>query len=347
MILHPKISTFQHLTQLATPASGWRMPAEWEPQEAVWVVPPHNRDTWSGCLAQAQAQHTAWCEAMQPYVRVRATDEINCPTFDSWIRDFGPLFVLHQATQQMALHDFFFNSWGEKYEGCRDVDNVVPQHIAAHLDVPIFLHNMVLEGGSIEVNGKGMLLTTAQCLESASRNPHLSREEIEQALQDNLGIEKIGWLPGGIAGDDTDGHIDDIARFVTSDRAVCVAAPDGHADHAICQANLRALRAMRDTHGAKLEVVELPVPDPIYWHFESGNHYAGGGKHMLPASYANFLISNGAMFVPIFGQHTDDIVLPILEQASGLNIIPIRAEYLVVGLGALHCLSMQQPALPQ
>ena len=345
---HPRIEAFDQLKLLtgSAAAQGFRLPAEWEPVEAIWTVLPHNAETWPGCLPEAAAQHAAWREAMAAYVKVETVQAHGIATFDSWLRDFGPLWVVNDQTGQLALHDFFFNSWGGKYEGQRLLDNLVPQEIAQRHGTPLWVHDFVLEGGSMDVNGQGLLLTTEQCLFDGSRNPWLQREQIEQYLCDAFAIDKIMWLPGGIAGDDTDGHIDDIARFVAPDRVVCVSAPEGHPDHAVCQRNLEALATMRDVLGSKLEIIELPVPEPMYWDFPAEDHHAGGGRQPLPASYANFVMANGTLFMPAFGQSADDAAARVLEAASGMNVVPIRAEHLVVGLGALHCLSMQQPAAP-
>lgn len=342
---HPKIPAFSKIKPFAG-GKGFRMPAEWEPLEAIWVVPPHNEETWPGCFEQVKAQHAAWREAMKPFVRVRTTDELGIQTDDSWIRDFGPIFVTREVNgkKEIGAHDFFFNAWGGKYEGERSFDNTVPQEIAAREGFALKVHDFVLEGGSIEVNGSGTLLTTAQCLYSSSRNPWLNPAQIEAYLHESLGTTNTVWLPGGISGDDTDGHIDDIARFVAKDRIVCVSAPEGHDDHEVTTANLKALREAKDENGRKFEVIELPFPEPLLYDFPVDDHYRGGGVQPVPASYANFIFGNGALFVPVFGQAKDDLACRILEQAApGVKIVPVRAEFLVVGLGALHCLSMQQP----
>lgn len=346
---HPLIKDIETIDRPGDCANtlGYRMPAEFEPIQCVWVVPPHNEETWPGCFEPAQAQHAQWVSLMRQHgVTVRTTDELNIATDDSWIRDFGPLFVVDDEKKQLALHDFRFNSWGGKYEAQRPLDDVVPQHLAKTLGLPLWVHDFVLEGGSIDVNGKGTLLTTQQCLFNANRNPWATRETIEQTLADTLGIRHILWLPGGIAGDDTDGHIDDVARFVSPDCIAVVVANEDHPDHAVARRNLEALRQAKDQDGHAIHLVGLPSPKPIVYDFPELPGVDEPGPSPVPASYANFLIANDAVFVPAFGQPTDDIACGVLEKVMpGRSIVPVRAEHLVVGLGALHCLSMQQPAV--
>lgn len=368
---HPIIDAFDQIQRPAKSAAelGYRMPAEWEPQECVWVVPPHNHETWPGCFEQAQQQHADWVGTMREHVTVRTPGELGIETDDAWIRDFGPIFVVRedagcseqgvaqgnqtqtepttdnrQPTTSLAAHDFHFNSWGAKYEETRPKDDVVPQHLARQLDFPLWVHDFVLEGGSIEVNGRGTVMTTQQCLYNANRNPWAAPEVIEQTLHDSLGTKHIIWLPGGIAGDDTDGHIDDVARFVSAECVAVVYAPEGHPDYAVTQKNFKALQEAVDQDGQKLHIVGLPVPEPIIYDFPALPSVEAPGPGPVPASYANFLITNGAVLVPVFGQATDDVACGVLERVlPGKKVVPIRAEHLVVGLGALHCLSMQQP----
>lgn len=372
---HPTIDaidTIDRPTQSAQ-ALGYRMPAEFEPVDCVWVVPPHNEETWPGCFEAAQAQHAGWIDLMRPYVEVRTTDSIGIDTNDSWIRDFGPIFVVkggpekrcqvpffqpHTASQQglrpkkvpdtffLAAHDFHFNSWGAKYEEVRPLDDVVPQHLASKLGLPLWVHDFVLEGGSIDVNGKGTVMTTQQCLFNANRNPWSTPEEITSKLHETLGTRHIIWLPGGITGDDTDGHIDDVARFVSPECVAVVIAPEDHPDYTATQRNLKALRQAKDQDGDDLYIVGLPTPEPIIYDFPNLPSVEVPGPAPVPASYANFLIANEAVFVPVFGQPTDDVACGVLEKVlPGRTVVPVRAEHLVVGLGALHCLSMQQPAV--
>lgn len=340
---HPRtafVNDLQILTGSAA-AAGYRMPAEWEPMERIWLCPPHNEETWPGCLEAAQGQFENFMSALRPHVALTFTRDIQAPTVDSWIRDYGPIFVKNDKGQ-LAMHDFVFNGWGGKYEDRSD-DDQVPQFIARQLGLPLWIHDLVLEGGSIEVNGQGTLMTTEQCLLNKNRNPHLSREAIIQKVHDALGTRHVIWLPGGIVGDDTDGHIDDIARFVSPDTIVAVHAGKDHPDYAMLQKNWDALQNAKDQDGKKLSVLALPMPQPILYDFPP-DRFGPGGVNPVPASYANFLIANRAVVVPIFGQKTDDQALDVLRKAMPQHdVIGVRAEHLVVGLGAFHCLSQQQP----
>lgn len=343
---HPTIEQLDTIERpsLSAKSLGYRMPAEFEPVECIWVVPPHNEETWPGCFEAAQAQHADWVDAMRPYVDVRTPGSLGIDTNDSWIRDFGPIFVINDKAKTLAAHDFHFNSWGAKYEEVRPMDDVVPQHLASKLGLPLWIHDFVLEGGSIDVNGKGTVLTTQQCLFNANRNPWASPQIIAEMLSDTLGIEHIIWLPGGIAGDDTDGHIDDVARFVSPECVAIVVAPEGHEDYPTTQRNLKALQQAKDQDGQPLHIVGLPTPEPIIYDFPNLPSVETPGPAPVPASYANFLIANDAVFVPVFGQESDDVACGVLEKVMpGRSIVPVRAEHLVIGLGALHCLSMQQP----
>jgi agmatine deiminase len=202
------------LTQSAADL-GYRMPGEFEPVDAVWLSYPHNVETWPGCFDEACAQYDFYMSQVARFADVRLIGRtLHWPTHDSWIRDYGPLFVVDDGGQ-LACHDFVFNGWGGKYGDVYGDDDVIPQHVASELGIPIWLHEQVLEGGSIEVNGGGTVMTTEQCLLHANRNPQLNRERLEQMLHDALGTTHCIWLPGGIEGDDTDGHIDDVARFVS------------------------------------------------------------------------------------------------------------------------------------
>lgn len=329
----------------------FHMPAEWTPQERVWMTRPIDPTLWHDCHDQAMAEFDAFVAALGQVVTVSETSAADVATDDAWVRDYGPLFVVDDAGR-LACHDFRFNAWGGKFAPC-DRDDAAGQQMAQHVGAPCWSHAMVLEGGSIDVNGGGrdggVVLTTEQCLLNANRNPHLSRERIEQAVLAAVGAERMIWLPGGLTGDDTDGHIDDIARFVSEDTIVAVRAPRGHVDHAILERNWRVLRDARDRRGGKFNLIALPLPEPVSHVYRSGVGQAGphgrGGEMPLPVSYANFLISNGSVFVPVFGQRGDERALAILDQAlPGHRVVPLSARWLVVEGGALHCLTMQQPA---
>ena len=328
---------------------GYRMPAEFEPIAAIWLARPRNRETWPGCFDEAAAQHAHFAAELEKVIKVELIGrDHDWPVNDSWIRDYGPIYVARTQASglkpqvSLAIHDFVFNGWGGKYGNEYAEDDRVPRRIAAMQGLPVWEHGLVLEGGSIDVNGQGTVMTTAQCLLNENRNAHLSPDQIERELHDALGTRHCIWLPGGIVGDDTDGHIDDIARFVTPTTVIASRAREGHADYAVLEENFQTLRGARDQDGRPLEVVELPVPDPIMYRFPA-DRFGPGGENPVPASYANFLLVNRHVFVPVFGQARDESALSIIEKTTGLTAVPIRSEYLVVGLGAVHCLSMQQP----
>ena len=329
------------------------MPAEWAPHRAVWVAPPHNAETWPGCLEAAQRQFEAFLTKLNRVTPAWDVHAVAKRTDDSWMRDFGPIFVkqhakpphddAHATAAPLALHDFHFDGWGGKYEVRAD-DDLVPQLIARQYGWPIWIHDWVLEGGAIDVNGQGTVLTTRQCLLEANRNPHMDQAALEAAIHQALGTQHMVYLPGGIAGDDTDGHIDDVARFLNPTTVALVVPAEGHPDHAIGQRNRQALREARDQRGQPFEVIELPAPEPVSFDFPA-DRFQPGGRAPLPCSYANFLITNGVVFVPTFGQASDEPALRTLDAAMPEHtIVPIRCEWLAVGLGTLHCLTMQQPA---
>jgi agmatine deiminase len=341
-----------------TPAAlGFRMPAEWEPQAAVWFSWPHNHATWPGqfrpipgvfaeivaqisrfepvrinCAAKLQPRAKRLCaQAGADMTRVTF---FNHPTNDAWCRDHGPIFVRNDRTGEVAVTDWVHNAWGGKYPAY-DLDNQIPPRIAQKLGLRRFENDMVLEGGSLDVNGQGLLLTSEQCLLNQNRNPHLTRAQIEQNLRDYLGVQQVLWVGEGIAGDDTDGHIDDMSRFFKADGIVTVVEPDPRdANHRPLRENLERLRAFRTPAGGKFDLVALPMPRPF-----------GFRGQRVPASYANFLIINGAVLVPQFRQKkTDAEARAILGDCfKGRKIIPIDCYHLIWGLGTLHCISQQQP----
>jgi agmatine deiminase len=342
-----------------TPAAlGFRMPAEWEPQEAVWLSWPTNRETWPGCFRTIPrvfagiAAHISRREKVRINVaaahRGRARQLVaeagadmgkveffNHPTNDAWCRDHGPIFVRRDRSGEVALTDWTFNAWGGKYPPF-DLDNRIPRAIGRELGLRRFPNRMVLEGGSIDVNGAGLLLTTEACLLNRNRNPRLSRGEIEANLRRYLGVRKVLWLGDGIAGDDTDGHVDDLSRFFGA-HAVVTAVERNPRDpnHGPLSENLERLRSLRTPSGGRFTIAELPMPAPVRYR----------GK-MLPASYANFLVINGAVLMPAFGQpRRDREAAEVLASCfRGREVVPIDCLELVRGLGTLHCISQQQPA---
>jgi agmatine deiminase len=335
------------------------MPAEWERHEATWLAWPHNRETWPTQLPRVEEAFLRIVEALSPGedVRILVRDPaekeravkklaqtrsrldrvffFQIPTADVWIRDYGPNFILKPGERpESAFNRWDFNAWGGKYDSLRADDKIAPR-IASVSQTPYYEPGMVLEGGSIDVNGSGSVLVTEQCLLNPNRNFRLERPGIEAILRDHLGVRHFIWLGEGIAGDDTDGHVDDIARFVSRDTVICAAEGDpGDENYAPLQDNLKRLRAAVDETGAPLTVVELPMPRKI----ESDT-----GR--LPATYANFYIGNAAVLVPAYAQPEDAVAASILGRFfPGRQVVSIPSRDLVYGLGAVHCVTQQQPA---
>ena len=343
----------------STPAAlGYRMPAEWEPHAATWLAWPHERRDWPGKFANipwvygevvrqlvpgervrilvgdAAIEGSARCVLGRAGVDLARVDFFRIPTDRSWTRDFCPLFV-RRDDGDVALTNWRFNGWA-KYANWKR-DNAVPDRIARRLDRRQWKLDMVLEGGSIDVNGRGTLLTTEECLLSPdqARNPGMSRSDVEGALHDQLGIRKVLWLGRGIAGDDTHGHVDDLARFVDA-RTVVLATEDDPADanHEALRENRERLERATDQDGAPLRVVPLPMPSPLVF-----------DGQRLPASYANFYIGNAAVLVPTFNDPRDRHALATLaELFPSRPVVGIHAVDLVWGLGTLHCMTQQEPA---
>jgi agmatine deiminase len=352
------------------------MPAEWDPHAATWIAWPHNRDDWPRKFSPIRwvyteiVRHLSRVERVHIVVASRAMKQrvvdhldaigislealrfFEARTDRSWLRDTGPTFVVNDNSSSdrnvtVGLVDWRFNGWA-KYDN-HDRDNRLPRKIAHWLESPRWLPRIegktaghprvVMEGGAIDVNGRGTLLATEECLLSATqaRNPALDRAGLEQIFADFLGVSHVVWLGRGIAGDDTHGHVDDIARFVGPHTVVSVVEP--HADdpnHEPLADNLRRLHAAADQDGQPLCVVELPMPAPVF--FEG---------QRLPASYANFYIANGIVLVPTFNDPADRVALGIIaELFPERQVIGIHCVDLVLGLGTLHCLSQQQPQGP-
>ena len=260
------------------------------------------------------------------------------PHDDVWCRDHGPIFVKQAATGEVAVTDWEFNAWGGKFPPW-DGDNAIPGRIAATLGMQSFKGGMILEGGAIEINGAGQLLTTEAVLLNPNRNPHLSREQIEQLLRDGLGVSEILWLRQGIEGDDTDGHIDDLARFVNPQTILaCVDRNAASPNRQILEENLSRLRSFIGPNDRPFEVLEIPLPE--------GCEVPGWRLPVLPAAYVNFLIVNGGVLVPTFRQpKNDDRALGIIRELfSDREVVGIDCLDLVEEGGTLHCISQQQPA---
>jgi agmatine deiminase len=342
------------MTRPTPRSAGYRMPAEWETQDAIWLAWPHNPDTWPAArLGQVRQAYLEVIGALQrdqrvslivddaeaeADVRARGADLsgvtfFHIPTRDTWIRDYGPTFVVHAETGRVAMVKWTFNAWGGKYDDLR-ADDAVPAGMNGVLSMPVFDAGIVLEGGSIDVNGAGAVLTTEQCLLNPNRNPKLSRADLELYLRDYLGAPHVVWLAEGIVGDDTDGHVDDIARFADATTVLCAREVDpADENHAILEDNYERLRSATDQAGRRLRTVTLPMPDPVV-----------GPDGRLPASYANFYIGNRTVIVPIFGQRKDRTALDVVQSCFPRHrVVGVNCTAMVHGLGAVHCCSQQQP----
>jgi agmatine deiminase len=341
-----------------TPASfGYRMPAEWEPHSGTWLTWPHNLETWPN--QHMQEVEAEFLSIIQPLakdesVHILVNDEEmegsvtstlndnnvemkniflhNIPTNDSWIRDYGPNFIV-QSDGIVATNDWDFDSWGRKYKW--ELDDLAGTIIAEKLGLHHFKPEIVLEGGAIEVNGTGTCITTESCILNPNRNNGISREALETTLKNYLGVSKIIWLHGEIQGDDTDGHIDNLARFVNPTTIVCVVEEDENDPNYTClKKNFDRLKTATDQDDKPLEIITLPMPGHI-----------GSPSECLPASYANFYIANKSVLVPVYNQPNDKQALAILEPLfPERKIIPIPSTTIIWGLGGVHCLTQQQPA---
>jgi agmatine deiminase len=351
----------------AAAALGFSMPAEWEPHAATWIGWPHNASDWPGKLAAIQWVYGEIARKLAPGETVRIlvqsgeherqarrvlertgvdrtrAEFLRLPTNRGWTRDFGPMFVRRaRPPTEVAIVRFRFNAWA-KYPDWKK-DDQVPERVARRRKLPLLParcsgRDVVLEGGSIDVNGRGTLLTTEECLldrEVQARNPGLSRAELEAVLRDSLGVTNVLWLGKGIAGDDTHGHVDDLCRFVDPRTVVlCREHDPGDVNHRPLEENRERLAGMRLEDGSKIEVIDLPMPTPLQFHGQR-----------LPASYANFYVGNAAVLVPTFNDPNDRTALGLLaELFTDRAVVGIHAVDLVWGLGTIHCLTQQEPAV--
>ena len=336
------------------------MPAEWHRHSATWLTWPKDPVTWPDRVPRVQEIFLRMISELAPYEKVNllVDDEVTAAsvrercspetmqtlrlhqiqTVDSWIRDYGPNFLINQQAE-LAYNDWVFNAWGNKYDELKQ-DDAIPAKLEDLLRIPRFEPGIVLEGGSIEVNGEGVVLTTEQCLLNPNRNPRLNRNDIEQYLMDYLGVRKVLWLGEGIVGDDTDGHIDDIARFVAPGVVVCALEEDPQdANYELLQDNYKRLQLITDANDRPFEIVTLPMPGVV-----GGSSTSARDLERLPASYANFYIANSVVLAPIFGHRNDERALEILQRLfPDRRVIGINCEPLVWGMGTIHCVTQQQP----
>ncbi len=339
---------------MRTPSDlGYRMPAEWEKHEATWLSWPKDPMTFPPeVIGRVEQIYVEMIEALAKGERVEllvdnlATEEKvrrllgnaenvrfrRIKTADVWTRDYGPIFV--RGEKGVTAVKWRFNAWGDKYDELKS-DNEAGMEIARSTGLDIVEPDIVLEGGSIEVNGTGMCLTTEQCLLNKNRNPHLSRAEIEGCLNDYLGVTKVVWLKNGIAGDDTDGHVDDIARFVDQNTVVCMVEENPKDEnHDPLQQNLELLKSARNEAGQKLKIIPIKMPGIVE------------REGRLPASYANFYVSNSFVLVPTFKHKNDEDALGKLREAFPTRkVVSIDCRALVYGFGGIHCVTQQQASV--
>ena len=337
---------------------GYYFPAEFAPHTATWLSWPHKQASWPGKIDSIYPNYSQFIRELTKgeIVRINVTDDIMKsfaiqnlqkaevdltrvefffnPTNDAWCRDHGPAFLINPALQEKkVVVDWNYNAWGNKYPPF-DLDDVVPTLVARQFNLRVFYPGIIMEGGSIEVNGNGTLLTSKSCLLNPNRNPHLNQHQIENYLCDYYGMEQILWVDDGILGDDTDGHIDDTVRFVNEHTVLTVVEENKNdGNYELLQHNLYQLKQMRLLNGKQLDIVELPMPDEVIWE-----------DQRLPASYANFYIANKSVIVPTFQCSKDDRALKIIQQCfPGREVIGIDSTDIIWGLGSFHCLSQQEP----
>ncbi|MGE0770816.1 MAG: agmatine/peptidylarginine deiminase [Cyclobacteriaceae bacterium] len=339
---------------------GYRFPAEFEKHDATWLSWPHKEASWPGKIEAIYPAYAHFVKLLAEgeKVRINVKDEemkqfalqylheaqtnlkqvefFFHPTNDAWCRDHGPAFLINpNASQKKIIVDWGYNAWGNKYPPY-DLDDVIPTLIANHFKLPVYNPGIVMEGGSVEFNGKGTLLTTTSCLLNKNRNPKLNQQQIEKLLVDYYGVSHILWQRDGIAGDDTDGHIDDLTRFINADTVVTVVESNKQDEnYAPLQENLKQLKGMRLEDGKQISIVELPMPAPVIYE-----------NQRLPASYANFYISNKYVVVPTFRDKNDHPALMTMQQCfPDKEVVGIDSLDIIWGLGSFHCLSQQEPSV--
>jgi agmatine deiminase len=338
---------------------GYHFPAEWEKHESTWLSYPHNEASWPGKIHTIFPYYNRFIQEVSQGERVhihvtdremqeRVTKEIAAiganmknvalhifPTNDAWCRDHGPAFVIRNTSdKQKAIVSWKYNGWGNKYPA--ELDNTIPDRIAKLLQLPVFHPGIVMEGGSVDFNGAGTLITTTACLLHPNRNPGMNQDEIELFLMEYYGVEQVLWLGEGIEGDDTDGHVDDLTRFVNEDTVITVVEKNRSDNNYIpLQENLKKLSGFRLLNGKQMNIVELPMPEPMY---HEGQR--------LPVSYANFYIANAGVIVPTYRCKQDNEAISILETCfRNRPVIGLDSVEIIWGLGSWHCLSQQEPAI--
>lgn len=339
---------------------GYYFPAEFAHHAATWLSWPHKESSWPGkihtiypnyclfvkelikgekvCINVVDAAMRSFAEKClaEANIDLGKVEFFLHPTNDAWCRDHGPAFLINpKADIKKVIVDWNYNAWGNKYPPF-DLDDVIPTLIADKYKIPVYYPGIIMEGGSVEFNGKGTLLTSTACLLNPNRNPHLGQERIENYLFNYYGVEQVLWVDEGIVGDDTDGHIDDTVRFVNEDTVMTVIEENKQDEnHALLQHNLVQLQKMRLLNGKQLNIVELPMPDEIVYE-----------DQRLPASYANFYIANASVIVPTYRCNKDDKALQIIQECfPERKVVGIDSTDIIWGLGSFHCLSQQEPAV--
>lgn len=346
------------MTTLTPKSLGYSFPAEWHPHRATWLSWPHKEASWPGKLDAVYAPYSQFIKEVSAgeHVCINVRDEAMAElasehlanagvsltditfyhhvTDDAWCRDHGPAFLINpDAAIKKVIVDWGYNAWGGKYPPFEQ-DDRIPTLVGQALDIPVYHPGIIMEGGAVDFNGKGTLLTTTSCLLNKNRNPHLNQREIEEYLYQYYGVSQVLWLGEGIVGDDTDGHIDDITRFINEDTVVTVVEENtADENYPILQENLKTLKEMRLADGKPLNVVELPMPSPVIY-----------DDQRLPASYANFYISNAAVVVPTFRDQRDQQALDVLSTCfPDRKVVGVDSTDIIWGLGSWHCLSQQEP----
>ena len=339
---------------------GYCFPAEFAPHVATWLSWPHKEASWPGKIHTIFPSYAKFIKelvkgeevninvgnkSMQEFaIQILEKEQVDLsrvhffmhPTNDAWCRDHGPAFLINPtATQPKAIVDWGYNAWGDKYPPY-DLDDVIPTLIANHYNYPVFHPGIVMEGGSVEFNGKGTVLTSTACLLNPNRNPHLNQQQIEHYLCAYYGVEQVLWVDEGIVGDDTDGHIDDTVRFVNEDTVLTVVETNrADENYSLLQHNLQQLKSMCLLNGKQLNIVEIPMPAPLF--------YEG---QRLPCSYANFYIANNSVIVPVFNTKNDERALQLIQECfPSREVVGIDSTDIIWGLGSFHCLSQQEPAV--
>jgi agmatine deiminase len=339
--------------------AGYYFPAEFATHRATWLSWPHKEASWPGKIPTIYPSYSKFVHelSMGEEVCINVKDAamqasavghlelagVNMdrvrfffhPTNDAWCRDHGPAFLINPiAVQRKVIVDWNYNAWGNKYPPF-ELDDVIPTLVGKALNLPVYHPGIIMEGGSVEFNGAGTLLTSTCCLLNPNRNPQLSREQIETYLRDYYGVEQILWVNEGIVGDDTDGHIDDTVRFVNEDSVITVIEEDrADENYQLLQDNLAELKKMRLLNGKQLQIIELPMPEKVIYE-----------DQRLPASYANFYIANESVIVPTFRSDRDERALRIIEECfPGRRVVGIDSTDIIWGLGSFHCLSQQEPS---